>query len=112
MKKQLNNSTFNLTEEELDNFYNQNCRACGSQRCPGCYDEEWCDGCTLLKEYLMHKSAVENNETKVLEQTKNKQSKAYPQPTKESFEKVREILNKPRPYRSSDSKKQHFIPDL
>lgn len=33
-------------------------------------------------------------------------------PTKESFEKVREILNKPRPYRSSDSKRQHFIPNL
>lgn len=33
-------------------------------------------------------------------------------PTKESFEKVREILNKPRPYRSSDSKKQGFFPDL
>ena len=51
MEEQLNNSTFNLTEEDLENFYNQNCRACGSQRCPGCYDEEWRDGCTLLKKY-------------------------------------------------------------
>jgi hypothetical protein len=69
-----------MTEEELENFYNQNCRTCGTQRCLGCYDEEWRDGCTLLKEYnktcLMHKSAVEDNETKTLEQTKNKQLKS------------------------------------
>ena len=61
MEKQLDNSTFNLTEEELENFYNQNCRACGSQRCSGCYDEEWRDGCTLLKEY---KGCVEKSKIK------------------------------------------------
>lgn len=33
-------------------------------------------------------------------------------PTKESFREICRILNEPRPYRSSDSKKQHFIPDL
>ena len=32
--------------------------------------------------------------------------------TKESFNEICRILNKRRPYRSSDSKKQHFIPDL
>lgn len=33
-------------------------------------------------------------------------------PTKESFQEICRILNEPRPYRSSDSKRQHFIPDL
>lgn len=32
--------------------------------------------------------------------------------TKESFRMLCKILNKPRPYRSSDFVKQHFIPDL
>ena len=39
-------------------------------------------------------------------------SKNTPRPTKESFREICEVLNEPRPYRSSDSKKQHFIPDL
>ena len=33
-------------------------------------------------------------------------------PTKESFEEICRILNEPRPYRSSDSIKQHFLPDF
>lgn len=33
-------------------------------------------------------------------------------PTKESFREICKILNEPRPYRSSDSIRQHFIPDL
>lgn len=33
-------------------------------------------------------------------------------PTKESFREICRILNNPRPYRSSDSIRQHFIPDL
>ena len=32
--------------------------------------------------------------------------------TKQSFQEICDILNKRRPYRSSDSKKQHFFPDL
>ena len=35
-----------------------------------------------------------------------------PKPTKESFEKIRSILNKPRPYRSSDSIKQTRFPNF
>lgn len=31
---------------------------------------------------------------------------------RDSFSELCRIVNKPRPYRSSDFKKQHFIPDL
>ena len=33
-------------------------------------------------------------------------------PTRYSFEEICRILDEPRPYRLSDFKKQHFIPDL
>ena len=33
-------------------------------------------------------------------------------PTKESMREICQILNDPRSYRSSDSRRQHFIPDL
>ena len=35
-----------------------------------------------------------------------------PKPTKESFEEISRILNEPRSYRSSDSIKQHFLPNF
>lgn len=35
-----------------------------------------------------------------------------PKPTKESFEEIARVLNEPRPYSSSDSIKQHFIPNF
>lgn len=42
--------------------------------------------------------------------TKQKNNK--PKPTKESFRELARILNEPRDYRSSDSVKQHFLPDF
>jgi hypothetical protein len=33
-------------------------------------------------------------------------------PTKESFREIAAILNEPRPYRSSDSLKHHFIENI
>ena len=41
-----------------------------------------------------------------------KQKNNEPKPTKESFMEICRILNEPRPYRSSDSIKQHFIPNF
>lgn len=35
-----------------------------------------------------------------------------PRPTKESFREICRILNEPRPYRSSDSIKQYFLPNF
>ena len=35
-----------------------------------------------------------------------------PKPTKESFREIDRVLNEPRDYRSSDSVKQHFIPNF
>ena len=35
--------------DRLQKFYQENCEACGSQRCLGVYDEEWRDGCELYK---------------------------------------------------------------
>lgn len=36
--------------EELDKFYEEHCRCCGSQRCLSVHDEEWREGCELYKE--------------------------------------------------------------
>ena len=35
-----------------------------------------------------------------------------PKPTKESFREIARALNEPRDYRSSDSVKQHFLPNF
>ena len=36
----------------------------------------------------------------------------YARPTKESFREICRVLNEPRPYRSSDSIKQYFLPNF
>ena len=38
---------------ELEKFSEENCRMnCGSQRCPGVFDEEWRKGCKLFKKKI------------------------------------------------------------
>jgi len=39
-------------------------------------------------------------------------SDTRPKPTKESFRIIARALNEPRDYRSSDSVKQHFLPNF
>ena len=46
------------------------------------------------------------------EMEKNKNKSTATRPTRYSFEEICRILDEPRPYRLSDFKKQHFIPDL
>ena len=44
-----------MTREELDNFYNEHCRNCGTQRCEGVYSEEWRTGCEKHKRQINSK---------------------------------------------------------
>ncbi len=55
------NSDTNIDESEnlenrLRRFHEENCVCCGSQRCLGCYDEDWRSGCVLFNEQFKNLS--------------------------------------------------------
>lgn len=39
-------------DKRLDDFSERYCRYCGTQRCLGCRDEEWREGCKAFREEL------------------------------------------------------------
>lgn len=43
-------------ENRLRRFHEENCEGCGTQRCLGCYDEDWRSGCELFNEQFKNLS--------------------------------------------------------
>ena len=48
----------------LQKFYQDNCKACGSQRCLGVYDEDWREGCQLYKKEFCSDMEINHTEPK------------------------------------------------
>lgn len=48
----------------LQKFYQDNCKQCGSQRCPGVYDEDWREGCKLYKKEFCGDMEINHAEPK------------------------------------------------
>lgn len=48
----------------LQEFYQDNCKACGSQHCTGVYDEDWREGCKLYKKEFCGDMEINHAEPK------------------------------------------------